>query len=202
MANLSAPLGVMNVYATLTALKARLGIDDTESDAMLWHLLYVASRMVDGRCARHFYVCSKTKRFDVNSLDSVHLDDLIAPAQVVEDWDGDGVYERLRPRGEYVLYPLDADPESARGAPFHMMRTKRLQNIAHFPAGRAAVQVTGRWGYRAHFISSEVYVSNGERIRSAGRAPSAWTTTPGSRPAARSRSAVSRCSSSRWADRR
>lgn len=170
MADAKAPLGIINVYATPTNLKKRIGIEDTTHDATLWHLLHVASRIVDGFCGRHFYVSTESKRFDVRDRYGVHIDDLIEVAQVVEDWDGDGVFERVRHRSEYVLYPLDANPTSAHGLPFHVMRTRRRSSTRWFPSGRAAVQVTGQWGYRSHFVSLGAYVSNsGVQLTAASR---------------------------------
>ncbi len=155
-----APLGVFNLYSTPSSLKARLGLTDKSNDETLWHLLHLASRIVDSMCGRHFYVSTETKRFDVGDPDSVHVADLLDVGQVVEDWDGDGVYERVRHRSEYVLYPLDANPASLRGSPHHVMRTGRNQSGRCFPVGRAAMQITGRWGYRSHFAWIDCYVAN------------------------------------------
>ena len=161
MVDLAAPVGVLNVYATPTDLKRRLGITDTTRDLMLWHLLHVASRIVEGHCGRNFYVTSGSKRFDVRDRRGVQVDDLIEIAQVVEDWDGDGVYERIRERKDYILYPLDSNPGSLHGVPFHSLRTPRRRGGLCFPTGRASVQITGRWGYRSHFVSLDGYISNG-----------------------------------------
>ena len=170
MVDLAAPIGVLNVYATLTDLKRRLGITDTTHDATLWHLLDVASRIVEGRSGRNFYVTTGSKRFDVRHRYSVSVDDLIEVSQVVEDWDGDGVYERMRQRKDYVLYPLDSDPASLHGVPYHMLRAKRRAGMRRFPEGAASVQITGRWGYRAHFVSMFGYVSNsGAPVKRASR---------------------------------
>ena len=160
MTDAEAPVGVLNVYATPTSFKRRLGITDTTHDATLWHLLHVASRIVDGYCGRHFYVSTESKRFDVRDRNGVHIDDLIDIAQVVEDWDGDGVFERVRHRSEYILYPLDANPTKPHGLPFHVVRTSRRSAGRCFPSGRAAVQITGRWGYRSHCVSLGSYVAN------------------------------------------
>ncbi len=160
MADRIAPVGVLNIYATPTELKRRLGITDTTRDSTLWHLLHVASRIVEGHCARNFYVTSGSKRFDVRDRHGVQVDDLIEIAQVVEDWDGDGVYERIRERKDYILYPLDSNPGSLHGVPFHALRTPRRRGGRCFPTGRASVQITGRWGYRSHFLSLDGYISN------------------------------------------
>ena len=160
MTDLAAPVGVLNVYATPTELKRRLGITDTTRDATLWHLLNVASRIVEGRCGRSFYVSIGSKRFDVHDRYGVTVDDLIEITQVVEDSDGDGVYERVRQRKDYVLYPLDSDPQSLRGVPYHSVWVRRRRGMRCFPTGRATVSITGRWGYRSYFVSVFGYVSN------------------------------------------
>ena len=160
MADLTAPIGVLNVYATLKDLKSRLSISDNNQDPMLWHLLDVASRIVEGQCSRNFCVTSGSKRFNVRDRRAVQVDDLIEVAQVVEDWDGDGIYERIRERKDYLLYPLDSNPSTPHGAPFHMLRKPRRRAGRHFPIGLGTVQITGRWGYRAHFVPLDSYISN------------------------------------------
>lgn len=170
MTDLAAPVGVSNVYATPTDLKSRLGITDTTRDATLWHLLDVASRIVEGHCNRNFYVSTASKRFDVRDRCGVTVDDLIEVTQVVEDWDADGVYERTRERMDYVLYPLDTDPQSRHGVPYHSLRARPRRGMRFFPKGQAAVQISGRWGYRSHFVSVFGYVSNsGSAITAASR---------------------------------
>ena len=170
MTDLVAPVGVVNIYATPMDLKRRLGITDTTHDATLWHLLDVASRIVEGRCGRNFYVSTSSRRFDVRDRYGVVVDDLIDVSQVIEDWDGDGVYEHHREREDYVLYPLDSDPQSLHGNPYHMLRVSRRRGVPRLPHGRAALQITGRWGYRSHFVSLSGYVNNGgSKLRRASR---------------------------------
>ena len=160
MNDVKAPMGVFNLYSSMTRFKERLAIEDKSDDEALWHFLHLASRIVDGMCGRHFYVSTETKRFDVTDRDSVQVSDLLEVRQVVEDWDGDGVFERMRHRSEYILYPLDAKPSSLRGSPYHVMRSGRQTSGRCFPVGRAAVQITGSWGYRSHFAWIDCYVSN------------------------------------------
>ena len=160
MVDKKAPVGVLNVYGTLADLKGRLGITDTTGDLTLWHLLNVASRVVEGHCGRTFYVTLGSRRFDVLDRGVVHVDDVIEVAQLAEDWDGDGVYERVRPRLEYMLYPLGSAPRSLNGSPYRSVRPLRLRGTLCFPLGRAAVQIAGRWGYRSHFVSLDGYISN------------------------------------------
>ncbi len=158
--DLGAPIGVVNTYATLQSLKARLAKVDNNDDLLLWHLLHVASRMVENYCGRHFYVETSTKRFDVTDRNAVQIDDLVEVLQLVEDRDSDGVFECMRYRPEYVLYPLDAQPQTARGNPYFTLRTKPKDGVRCFPVGRATVQITGRWGFRAHVVGLDAYLSN------------------------------------------
>ena len=160
MSDQQAPVGVQNIYATPTDLKRRIGVADTSHDTTLWHLLNVASRVVEGHCGRNFYVSMESRRFDVRHRLSVHVSDLIEVAQVVEDWDGDGVYERVRKRAELILYPLDTNPQSQHGKPYHTMRVGRRRSRSCFPLGKAALKVTGRWGYRSHVASLDGYIDN------------------------------------------
>ncbi len=161
MADLEAPVGVLNLYATPTDLKRRLGIADTSHDVVLWHLLHVASRVVDGYCNRNFYVSTESKRYDCKNRLSVYVDDLIEATEVVEDHDRDGVYERTRDLSDVILYPLDTDPESRHGVPFSVLRISWRRSGACFPLGRASVKVTGRWGYRSHVVSLDGYTDDG-----------------------------------------
>ena len=166
MTDSEAPVGVLNLYAKPTELKGRLGIADTSHDAVLWHLLHVASRVVDGHCGRNFYVSSESKRFDVSDRLRVHVDDLIEVSQVVEDWDGDGVYERTRHRSELLLYPLDTNPQSAHGVPFHTVRvspkTVELvfsagsgQGVGHWPMGIPVARCVAGCVYRRQRFAGE-----------------------------------------------
>ena len=170
MTDLAAPAGVINLYATPSELKRRLAISDTNHDLELWHLLRVASRVVDGHCGRSFYVSTESKRFDVKDRLRVNVDDLIEVTQVVEDWDGDGVYERVRSRSDLILYPLDTNPQSQNGSPFHTVRLGRRRSRSCFPTGRATLQVTGRWGYRSHIVPLDGYIDNsGSAVTKASR---------------------------------
>ncbi len=170
MADMEAPVGVLNLYATPTDLKRRLGITDTTHDVVLWHLLDVASRVVDGYCNRNFYVSTESKRYDVRERLAVHVDDLIEITELAEDHDRDGAYEKTRGLTDMILYPLDSDPTSQHGVPHRVIRIKSRRSGACFPLGRAAVKVTGRWGYRSHTVSLDGYTDDsGTSVTKASR---------------------------------
>ena len=142
MTDLAAPAGVINLYATPSELKRRLAISDTNHDLELWHLLRVASRVVDGHCGRSFYVSTESKRFDVKDRLRVNVDDLIEVTQVVEDWDGDGVYERVRSRSDLISVSIGHQPAIAeriavshgatRQASITLMFSDRASDVAGY----------------------------------------------------------------------
>ena len=170
MADSAAPVGVTNVYAPLSELKSRLSIVPNENDGTLWQLLHVSSRMVDRYCNRHFYVRTASRRFDVEDWRGFTVSDLISVNQMVEDRDGDGVFEETLSRSGYQLYPLDAEPESAHGAGYSRVHHKRNGSTRGFPVGEATVQITGRWGFRSHFVDLGANISNiGSALTSASR---------------------------------
>ena len=156
MAHAIAPFGVVNTYATLEELKQRLAISSGTStyDETLWKLLHLASRLVDRRCGRRFFVRSAMKRFDVMEVSGFQVTDLIEVAQMVEDTDGDGVYETVRKASTYALYPLEAEPESAHGMPYRRVHCTRDDATDGFTIGNSRIRVTGKWGYRAHWADS------------------------------------------------
>ena len=162
MAHANAPFGVVNTYATLEELKQRLAVSSGTStyDVALWKLLHLASRMVDRRCGRRFFVMLATRRFDVQDVSGFPVSDLIQVTQMAEDRDGDGVYESLRQPGEYTLYPLDSEPESAHGSGYRRVMCATEDATDGFALGNVRVKVTGQWGYRGHWIASGASVRN------------------------------------------
>lgn len=164
MADGAAPLGVMNTYATLSELKSRLSVQSNDYDATMWHMLHVSSRLIDRYCSRCFYVRTVSRRFDVDDRSGFAVVDLISVNQLVEDCDGDRVYERVRHRDDYILYPLDAEPESAHGAGFARVQDGSSNG---FPLGSATVQINGRWGYRAYLVDVASRIANSGAMLSA-----------------------------------
>lgn len=154
MAHAASPFGVSNTYATLEELKQRLAISSgTETyDRILWKLLHLASRHVDRRCGRRFFVMSATRRFDVLEVSGFPVTDLVQVAQLAEDRDCDGVYETLRQPAGYVLYPLDSEPETAYGEPYRRVQCAHDDASDGFAIGSGTVKVSGQWGFRSHWV--------------------------------------------------
>lgn len=171
MAHAIAPFGVVNTYATLEDLKQRLAISSGTStyDDALWKLLHLASRIVDRRCGRRFFVMLATRRFDVQDIAGFPVTDLIQVTQMAEDRDGDGVYESLRHTDSYTLYPLDSEPESAHGTGYRRVMCANEDATDGFALGNSRVKVTGLWGYRGHWITAGASVRNDVTVSKADK---------------------------------
>lgn len=171
MAHAIAPFGVVNTYATLAELKQRLAVSSGTNtyDEMLWKLLHLASRTVDRRCGRRFFVATATKRFDIRDIAGFQVNDLITVTQLAEDRDGDGVYESLRQPAGYILYPLDSEPDAAHGAPYRKVMCTKDDVTDGFVIGQSKVKVTGQWGYRNHWLPSGATVKAGAPVSAADK---------------------------------
>ena len=171
MAHAKAPFGVVNTYANLEELKQRLAVSSATStyDETLWKLLHLASRLVDRRCGRRFFVMTATRRFDVLDVGSFPVTDLIEVTQLAEDRDGDGVYETLRQPSGYALYPLDSEPFAAHGAPYRRILCSLPDALDGFALGTSRVKVTGHWGYRSHWLKSGASVRSGAPVSAADK---------------------------------
>ena len=166
-----APTGVLNVYGTPDALKERLAIADDSHDGILWHLLNVASRSVEGICGRVFYTRREVRRFGVRHSYTLFVDDLVSASEVREDCDGDGNFERIVDANEYSLYPLQARPTTPSGRPFFALKKVLRGDVSSFPLGVQSVQVTGEWGYRKVSLFVDTYVDDnpGDKVTKASR---------------------------------
>ncbi|MEE8045524.1 MAG: hypothetical protein V3T49_01655, partial [Dehalococcoidia bacterium] len=119
----TAPESVANTYAGIDDLKSRMGIAGTSGDNVLWMTLNAASRAVDRHCNRHFFVIEDTRLFDIQDGASVSIPDLASVTEVLEDQDGDRVFETTRAVSDYALYPLNASPTSSSGRPYSQIRS-------------------------------------------------------------------------------
>lgn len=167
---IAAPAGIMNVYATPDAVKRRLGIVDESHDDVIWHLVNVASRSVEGICGREFYTRRETRKFNVRHRYTVFVDDLVSLETVSEDCDGDGVYERRLEDGDFTLYPLGARPTTPAGRPYFALKRVLRHGGGYFPLGIRAVEVAGEWGYRKVSLFIDTYLdNNGGTVTKASR---------------------------------
>ena len=139
-----------NTYADLSMLKAPGALDITGAsyDARLLTLLESASRWIDGYCNRRFYVLEAARRFDGGGPE-LPTPDLVRVDRLRTAQNGTGVFETEWTADDYRLEPANAEPSQAWGSPYRRVAAAgRLKRQGGFPAGPAAVEITGRWGYR------------------------------------------------------
>ena len=159
MTTVTAAVGINNIYGTPAGLKRWLNKTDETDDAILWHLLNVASRAVDGICGRVFYKRRETRRFNVRHRFTVYVDDLIEAESVEEDCDGDGVFENAVPASDYALFPPDARPKTPGGRPYYALKRVIRRDAGMFPVGVASVEIGGFWGYRDYTVPLGIYTA-------------------------------------------
>ena len=161
-----------NAYADLTTLKSSgmLNITGTGSDARLLALLEDVSRWIDGHCNRHFYVLETTRTFNGGGLELL-VPDLISITSLKTDENRDRVYELTWAGGDYLLYPLNAEPQQPWGRPYsRVLVDTQTGTKAAFPNGNSVVEIVGKWGFR------EVVEDSGADINEGGVFGSADTT--------------------------
>ncbi|MDP6666991.1 MAG: hypothetical protein QF357_06285 [Dehalococcoidia bacterium] len=164
MATATAPESVDNTYLPIDDLKQRMGITGTTNDGVLWMTLHAASRAVDRYCNRHFFVLEQTRLFDVDDPAQVTVPDLVSVTELLEDLDGDRVFETTRSAADYALYPLNALPGSESGRPYGRIRSDLGVTATAFPLGRSRLSIEGRWGYRYHLKDTGSVISSGGGI--------------------------------------
>lgn len=167
----TAPEGVTNTYGTLEELKARLGMTGAGHDPELWLALHGASRGVDDYCARRFFVLRATRLFDVENPANFTVPDLVSVIALKEDANRDRVHEVTRDPSDYLLYPLNADPQAAWGRPYGRVIADPHGARPSFTVGRSTVHMDGEWGYRSVFADSGADTAGGTLSSTATTAP-------------------------------
>ena len=133
-------MAIVNGYATLVDLKARLGITGTGNDTVLEQVIEAASRQVDGWCGRAFASGNGTRVLTADNANLLILpDDLHEITEFATDRDDDFLYETIWPVNELSLMPYPG--------PYSIIRPRHGYS---FPTQPHAIQVTGSWGYGAN----------------------------------------------------
>lgn len=136
-----------NLYASLGALKARLKISDTNSDAVLLAILEATSREINLWTHHTFYVSHLTHTFTAKNDDQLLLRrDLVAVTSLKTDPNGDRTYGDTWATTDYDLLPAGngADPTFPR--PYWKIG-RRYGGTYCFPCYVAGVQIVGDWGF-------------------------------------------------------
>ena len=144
----------MGSYATLAALRERLGADAPNSgrDEQLNAMIDAAEKQIEAYTGRVFTdigAGNETARvFATDDPWLVKVDDFHTTTNlaVKTDTGGDGTYDRTWTTSEYQLEPLN----NLRAGITHPYTHVRAVDTPCFPASREArVQVTARWGWPA-----------------------------------------------------
>lgn len=146
----------MNCYATLTQIKADLGILGTTDDARLLADLKAASRHIDNFCNRHFFVKTEARHYD-GKPSPLLIDDLLSIVHFKLDNDRDLTHEDILAATDYELYPLNEYPKI-------MAKISADSDYAEFAKGIVAgVEISGDWGY-GNGLSATPYRASGATV--------------------------------------
>jgi hypothetical protein len=134
-----------NLYASLTELKAALGIGptDTADDTLLTVNLEAASREIDAYCARHFYQDTGTRYFTAEHASTCFVDDLVSVTTLSTDDTSARSYGTTWATTDYDLCPVNA---ASRGEPFTWLELTPNTTKA-FPTAARAIKIIGVFGY-------------------------------------------------------
>lgn len=136
----------MNAYNDLTTLKDRMGMAGASVgdsyDTALTNLLIEASRFIDEKCLRVFYVFTGTRYFRGAGNKLFLPDDLLSITTLKTDEDGDGTFENtLTEDTDFVLQPPNWFPKT-------WAEILSQGSYGGFAAGRVrGVQIIGSFGY-------------------------------------------------------
>ena len=170
-----------NSYADLMTLKSGgvLNISGISLDARLLALLEDVSRWIDNYCNRHFYVLEATRRFDGVGGRELAVPDLISVTTLKTDEDQDRMFELTWGSGDYLLYPLNAEPQQPWGRPYsRVLVDTEAGSKAVFPSGKSVVEIAGKWGFREVAENSGADISEGGAF---GPTDTTLTVTDGSK---------------------
>ena len=135
----------MNLYATLSDAKTRLGLTGTTHDALLLALLEMASRQIDVHCGRHFNVESATRYFNTGpESGALLIDDVLSISAFTTDSESDGSFDGETwtegDANDFVLWPFN-------GFPKMQVWVAPDGSYAFAKDAQKNVKITGLWGY-------------------------------------------------------
>ena len=94
----------------------------------------------------------------------VLVPDLVRITSLKSDGDGDKLFDTAWASGDYILYPLNADPTQPWGRPYSRLEVGQRRAGAsseqeHIPRrGRSTLQIAGVWGFREDLRTSAAVV--------------------------------------------
>ena len=135
----------VNSYATLTELKAILGISSTTDDTPMRKILEAASRAIESYCNRRFYSTTETKYFD--GAITLWIPDLLSITTLKTDEDGDGTFENTLATTDYFLYGGGLE-DTLNLYPRTRIEINPNGDYSSFANGvKKGVEIIGVWGY-------------------------------------------------------
>lgn len=144
------------LYATVAALKSRLGITDVVDDYELHAACFSASRALEQHCQRHFWrtATGTVRTFVPDDEYTVRLPafcDVVSVSTLATDDSGDGTFETVWAAADYQLLPYNpvAAPEVK---PYDEIRAVGALSFPGLTCGaqldrKDRVQVTGVFGW-------------------------------------------------------
>ncbi len=137
----------VNSYATLTELKAILGVSSTTDDIPMRKIIEAASRAIESYCNRRFYCTSETKYFD--GAITLWIPDLLSinSSGLKTDEDSDGTFENTFATTDYFLYGGGLE-DSLNLYPRTRIEINPNGDYSSFANGvKKGVEIAGTWGY-------------------------------------------------------
>jgi hypothetical protein len=169
------PIGLGKLYATVEALKSRVGITDSVDDYELHGACLAASRTIEQFCSRVFWrsPSGTTRTLAAGSdgwIDLGPFNDLVSVSAIATDTAGTGTFGQAWTTGDYQLMPVSPSsaPEPRPYTALRAVGSLRFPLSWGDPYLRAErVQITGVWGWPAvpHAIREATLILAAELFR-------------------------------------
>lgn len=143
-------------YCTLAEVKSALRITDNADDTALTRTIKAASRRIDQKCNRRFWIDDtvSARTYAIKTPMLVLVDDIATTTGLIVEVDttGNGAWSTLTNGSDYQLEPLNA---LAQGFPVNTIRSLNTQSFptsspTFWPtpyAQQALMRVTAKWGF-------------------------------------------------------
>lgn len=146
-------MAIVNGYATLAEVKARLSITDTADDAILEAIIEAVSRSIDATTGRRFWkdASAVTRALTAEFTDLLYVPDLVSITTLKTDENGDRTYEVTWATTDYDTEPEGGIVGGITGWPITAIRARADSSSQQrsFPRDRRAVEISGIWGWNA-----------------------------------------------------
>lgn len=139
-------MAITNGFATLTEVKANLGITDTADDTILEVVIFDVSRAIDTYCRRHFYTnaTDETRYYTPTNYTVVATDDIASVTTLAVDTTGARAYGTTWATTDYDLQPNNA---ALDGYPYTSIRTTPNGLYRFDPRLTLSVKIVGKFGW-------------------------------------------------------